>query len=99
MKEFSIHFGEERMEDLRRRIGCTRLPKALNGRDWRLGTDDDYLQSLLEYWCKGYDWTHKEIELNRYPQFTCELGPGVKFCVSDFRQSQEWRWKAGRILA
>lgn len=73
MKEFSIHFGEERMEDLRRRIGCTRLPKALNGRDWRLGTDDDYLQSLLEYWCKGYDWTHKEIELNRYPQFTCEL--------------------------
>lgn len=73
MKEFSIHFGEERMEDLRRRIGCTRLPKALNGRDWRLGTDDGYLQSLLEYWCKGYDWTHKEIELNRYPQFTYEL--------------------------
>jgi len=26
-------------------------------------------------------------------------GPDVKFCVSDFRQSQEWRWKAGRILA
>ena len=25
--------------------------------------------------------------------------PGVKFCASDFRQSQEWRWKAGRILA
>lgn len=28
-----------------------------------------------------------------------QRGPGVKFCVSDFRQSQEWRWKAGRILA
>ena len=28
-----------------------------------------------------------------------EGGPGVKFCVSDFRQSQEWHWKAGRILA
>ena len=26
-------------------------------------------------------------------------GPGVKFCVSVFRQSQEWHWKAGRILA
>ena len=25
--------------------------------------------------------------------------PGVKFCVSVFRQGQEWRWKAGRILA
>ena len=33
-------------------------------------------------------------------QIQLELaGPGVKFCVSDFRQSQEWRWKAGRILA
>ena len=29
----------------------------------------------------------------------CTQGPGVKFCVSVFRQSQEWRWKAGRILA
>ena len=28
-----------------------------------------------------------------------DLWPGVKFCVSDIRQSQEWRWKAGRILA
>lgn len=26
-------------------------------------------------------------------------GPGVKFCVSDIRQSQEWHWKVGRILA
>ena len=25
--------------------------------------------------------------------------PGVKFCVSDIRQSQEWHWKVGRILA
>ena len=27
------------------------------------------------------------------------IWPGVKFCVNVFRQSQEWRWKAGRILA
>ena len=27
------------------------------------------------------------------------IWPGVKFCVSVFRQSQEWLWKAGRILA
>ena len=25
--------------------------------------------------------------------------PDIKFCVSVFRQGQEWRWKAGRILA
>ena len=28
-----------------------------------------------------------------------EYRPGVKFCVGDIRQSQEWHWKAGRILA
>ena len=34
-----------------------------------------------------------------YMEIDDYYGPGVKFCVSDFRQSQEWRWKAGRILA
>ena len=33
------------------------------------------------------------------PLLAIYYGPGVKFCVSVFRQSQEWRWKAGRILA
>lgn len=74
MKEFSIHFCEEQMEDLRCRIGYTRLPKAFEGQNWNLGMDEAYLTSLLEYWCNGYDWTHKETELNQYPQFTCELG-------------------------
>ena len=32
-------------------------------------------------------------------QIVVKKGPGVKFCVNVFRQSQEWRWKAGRILA
>ena len=33
------------------------------------------------------------------PAVFLALRPGVKFCVSDFRQSQEWHWKVGRILA
>ena len=70
MKEFRIAFGEERMDDLRRRIGGTRLPKALNDENWSLGTDRDYLTALLEYWRNGYDWSRKERELNQYPQFT-----------------------------
>lgn len=73
MKEFQIHFDEEQLHDLRRRIGRTRLPAALKDGNWNFGTDGDYLQSLLAYWCNGYDWTHKETELNQYPQFTCEL--------------------------
>ena len=33
------------------------------------------------------------------PRYEDSDRPGVKFCVSNIRQSQEWHWKAGRILA
>ena len=72
MKEFSIHFEEMGFDDLRRRIGETRLPPALPD-GWALGTDSRYLSSLLAYWRGGYNWHKKEAELNQYPQFTCEL--------------------------
>ena len=39
------------------------------------------------------------IEKINHAVMTGTPGPGVKFCVNVFRQSQEWRWKAGRILA
>lgn len=73
MKEFKIHFDEKEIENLRNRIENTRLPKILTSDDWTLGTDFDYLKSLLDYWKNGYDWYRKEEELNKYPQFTCEI--------------------------
>jgi len=73
MKEFHIHFEDERFDDLRRRIDHARLPEAFPGESWALGVDDGYLRALLAYWRDGYDWTRKEQELDQYPQFTCEL--------------------------
>ena len=73
LKEFAIHFGEEALTDLRERIGRTRFPEISGGEDWSLGTPGAYLSSLLAYWRGQYDWPRKERELNRYPQFTCEL--------------------------
>ena len=49
--------------------------------------------ALIEYMLQMLQLMKKTSEK------TGKDGPGVKFCVSDFRQSQEWRWKAGRILA
>lgn len=73
MRAFRIHFDEEQMQELRRRISHTRLPAAPDAGGWALGTDGGYLRELLAYWRDGYDWTRRERELNRYPQFTCEL--------------------------
>ena len=85
MREFRIHFSEEQLDDLRRRIDCTRLPRELKDKDWRFGTDGGYLQSLFNYWCDGYDWRQKETELNRYAQFICELdGMDIHLVIPPF---------------
>ena len=48
---------------------------------------------------KIWDKFKKQFHERKSEKMVCGMRPGVKFCVSDFRQSQEWRWKAGRILA
>ena len=88
MKEFHIHFDDAQMDDLRRRIDATRLPDARNADGWKLGTDGEYLSSLLNYWRDEYDWSRKEQELNQYPQFTCELD-GMTIHFFHIRGSQE----------
>ena len=73
LKEFHIHFGNDEIEALRRRIRTARFPIEAGSNRWNFGTDGDYLRSLLNYWCDEYDWRRKEEELNSFPQYTCEL--------------------------
>lgn len=80
MEQFYIHFHKEKWNDLQHRIDSTRFPKPFLREDWDLGVDDGYLSSLLDYWRYDYDWSRKEAELNRYPQFTCLLD-GIWRCV------------------
>ena len=61
------------MSELYRRIDCTRFPAELRDSTWDLGTDGDYLLSLIDFWRNKYDWFQKEKSLNQYPQFTCEI--------------------------
>lgn len=88
MEEFNIHFDEEAIEELRQRISRTRLPRISGDEDWSMGTDSDYLLSLLEYWRDSYDWRRKERELNQYPQFTCKLD-GLTIHFFYIRSSRE----------
>ena len=74
MEKFKIHFEEDKLEELRKKIEEARLPKTtIKNKNYNLGVESDYLQPLLEYWCNGYDWYAKENELNQYPQYTCEI--------------------------
>lgn len=74
VKEFQIRFDEVQLDDLRERIDRVRLPQALKGEPWRLGTDDVYLRSLLDDWVNSYDWSEREAELNQWTQFTVPIG-------------------------
>lgn len=61
------------LEDLRRRLQCTRWPDAPAGSAWQLGADIAYLKELVAYWLERFRWRDQEALLNRLPQFTTDI--------------------------
>ena len=39
----------------------------------------NYLKDLLEYWIEDYDWKKTELEINSFPNFTCEINIPIHF--------------------
>jgi pimeloyl-ACP methyl ester carboxylesterase len=70
---FLIDVGDEVLDDLRARLRATRWPPPAPGRPWELGTDEQVLRSLVEYWADDFDWRAQESRLNRRPQFTARI--------------------------
>lgn len=71
-QDFRIHFNESLFSELKKRIAATRWP-ASTTHDWSLGTPENALRQILEYFVNDYDWENRERELNSYPQFRCEI--------------------------
>lgn len=63
----------ERLDDLRARLGRTRLAPELSGREWTHGTPPGYLAELLAYWRDEFDWLAAERRLNELPQFLADV--------------------------
>ena len=87
----------DNLQYIRAQVGVTQeqLAEQLNVSrqsvsKWESGASFPEMDTLLRI-CDLYD-----VNLDTLLRGS---GPGVKFCVSDIRQSQEWHWKAGRILA
>jgi pimeloyl-ACP methyl ester carboxylesterase len=73
IRPFHIHFPEEALVDLRRRIAATRWPERETVTDPSQGVQFATIQKLARYWETEYDWRKIETRLNALPQFTTEI--------------------------
>jgi pimeloyl-ACP methyl ester carboxylesterase len=77
---FQIHFPEEELAELRRRIAATRWPSKELVTDRSQGVQLGALQALAGYWLDEYDFGRVEARLNALPQFKTEIdGEDVHF--------------------
>src|SRR5262245_23669522 len=73
MRPFRVHFSDEALADLRRRVAATRWPDKEIVNDQSQGVQLSTVQKLANYWAKEYDWRKVEAKLNSYPQFTTTI--------------------------
>jgi microsomal epoxide hydrolase len=79
-RQFSIDVPEAVLDDLKRRLEYTRWPEPIPGVGWEYGADIASVRELCDYWRTTYDWRKHEAELNRFPQFLCEVdGVDIQF--------------------
>ena len=74
LKPFRINVPSDVLDDLQARLAHTRWPEAECVDDWSQGIPLAYTRALAAYWANGYDWRSREAALNRFDQFTTEIG-------------------------
>jgi len=71
---FSIRVDDDVLTDLGSRLARVRWPDENPGAPWAYGTDLSTMRALVAHWRERYDWRAREAALNRFRQFTVELG-------------------------
>jgi len=73
-KAFRLQVPGAALADLKDRLARTRWPDeppASQGHEpWSSGSSLRYMQGLVEYWQRGFDWRTWEAKLNALPQFS-----------------------------
>jgi pimeloyl-ACP methyl ester carboxylesterase len=80
IRPFHVDIPEEKLDELRQRIGATRWPSKELVADRSQGVQLETLQTLAHYWRDEYDFGRIEAHLNALPQFVTEIdGVDVHF--------------------
>jgi pimeloyl-ACP methyl ester carboxylesterase len=73
-RPFTLHVADQVLADLRARLERVRWPDEAPAAGWQHGTSLAYMKDLVAYWRERYDWRAQEARVNRWRQFTVELG-------------------------
>jgi pimeloyl-ACP methyl ester carboxylesterase len=73
VRPFRVHFQDEALADMKRRIAATRWPDREIVADHSQGVPLATIQKLARYWATEYDWRKCEAKLNALPQFVTEI--------------------------
>src|SRR5262245_9498597 len=73
IKPFRVHFSDDALADLKRRVLATRWPEQETVADQSQGVPLAMMRELTRYWATDYDWRKAEAKLNALPQFVTTI--------------------------
>jgi epoxide hydrolase len=73
IEDYPIHFPEEALDDLKRRLELVRWPEKETVGDWSQGVPLDRMKAVVDHWRTGYDWRRCEAELDRWGNYRTEI--------------------------
>ncbi|EEA02615.1 Epoxide hydrolase domain protein [Burkholderia sp. H160] len=74
MTPYQADWSESEVVRVLERVRNTVLPPAPRDSGWAYGCDAAFLERLRYHWLNHYDWRAALQKLNRFPQFTANLG-------------------------
>jgi pimeloyl-ACP methyl ester carboxylesterase len=73
VRPFQIHFPDEALVDLKKRVAATKWPDKEQVPDTTQGVQLATSQALASYWANEHDWRKCEAKLNAVPHFVTEI--------------------------
>ena len=74
IRPFTVAFGQADLDDLKERLGRTRLPQPVPREDdWLYGVPNSYLAETVDYWRSEFDWRAHEARINELSHFLTEI--------------------------
>jgi len=73
IRPYRVHFSDEALADMKRRIAATRWPEKETVADQSQGVQLATMQKLARYWGSDYDWRKCEARLNAFPEFVTTI--------------------------